>query len=74
MLRRITFFAGLLISLSACTNAPSPQNTTPSNPAQCAALRAQLLRAPMNANNNMPSAVADSQNANIQKLYHDQCE
>jgi hypothetical protein len=74
MTGKMMVFVGILFSLSACTNTPSPQNTTPSNQSQCAALRAQLLQAPMNTNDNTPSANADGQNASTQELYHHQCE
>lgn len=74
MLKEITLITGLILGLSACTNSPSPQNTTPSNEAQCAALRTQILQAPMQTSNNTPSALADGQNVNAQDQYHKQCE
>lgn len=74
MLKNVTLIAGLTLSLSACTNSPSPQNTTPSNQAQCAALRAQVLQAPMQTSNNTPSALADGRNVDTQEQYHKQCE
>lgn len=71
---KMTLFVGIVLSLGACTNTPSPQNTTPSNQAQCTALRTELLQSPMDTNDNTPSAIADGENASTQQLYHHQCE
>lgn len=74
MLKKIAALIGMIVSLNACTNVPSPQNTTPSQRAQCAALRTQMLQAPLDTNDNTPIAIVQGQNVNTQQTYHDQCE
>ncbi len=75
MLKEAIALTGIVISITACTNTPSPQSTTPSHEAQCAALRVQLSQTPMTTNdNNTASAVADAHNADMQQQYHHECE
>ncbi len=74
MLREIAVCAGLVIGLSACAHAPSPQKTSPSHRAECAALREQMLEGPINGDNNTPYSVHAAQDADARQLYHDQCE
>lgn len=72
MIKKMAFLGGLTVSLAACVHAPSPQDTAPSREAKCSALRAHILRAPMQTTT--PTAVADNQNVDIRQQYHNECE
>lgn len=75
MLKNMLLLIGIAINLNACTKALSPQDTRPSQEAQCAALRHSILQAPITSgDNNTPTAIADNQKVNTQQNYHDECE
>ena len=61
-----------IIALSACTNAPSPQDTSPEKPAKCNAIRAQMMRA--GHQNNTSNAILDTEQQGLQETYKNECE
>lgn len=74
MIKRLILLSAACLTLSGCFNAPSPQDTQPTQQAKCAAIRAKMLQNHGSQNNNTPAAVASSQNIDYQKLYHEECE
>lgn len=67
----LTLIATALL-LSACANAPSPQDTSPSKEAKCKSLQMQMM--PTGSQNNTPNAVLDSEQDNLRETYKAECE
>jgi hypothetical protein len=58
--------------LSACANAPSPQDTSPTKEAKCKSLQMQMM--PTGSQNNTPNAVLASEQDSLRQTYKTECE
>ena len=71
-MKRFFITAAMGIVLSACADLPSPQDTTPTQEAQCKAMQSQMMQT--GSQNNTANAVLDSEQQTAQQAYKDQCE
>lgn len=64
----------MLSALCACAHISNPKNTEADQKSECAALRSTLLKSSMVRNQNAASAVADTENMQLQEMYQHECE
>lgn len=71
-LKLIAIASIFAFALTACKNAPSPQDTSPTKAAKCNALRARMMQ--FGNQNNTSNAIQDTEQQNWQQTYEDECQ
>lgn len=71
-LKSIAIASIFTFAFTACKNAPSPQDTSPTKPAKCNALRARMMQ--VGHQNNTSNAIQDTEQQSLQETYKNECE